>query len=550
MSTSLRPPPAADAPAAPPRRPVQSIDPATGAVWREFAAATPDEVTAAVARAREAQAAWAGRGVAARAACLREFRGVLYRRRGEVADILTRENGKPPMEALGSEVQIVLDYARFYAKVAAHELRGTAFTPASPAMWRKRVSTIHEPHGVVAVISPWNFPFMLAAGVVVPALVAGNAVILKPSEFTPSSGEILGTLLREAGVPDGVLQVVQGDGVTGAALVAAAVDKVFFTGSEATGRRVALECASRLVPCSLELGGSDPAIVLEDAELETAADGILWGRFSNAGQTCVAPKRVIVVDAVHDRFVAALASRVRALRVGAGATHAEVGPLIRPSQVTAIRAQLDDAVARGAQVAATAEMPDVSPDDRGRFFPPTLLTGVTTGMRVLSEETFGPLLPVIRARDADDAVRLANRSPFGLSASIWSRDVRGAERLAGTIEAGTVAINDSVIVAGMAEVAHGGVKASGMGRSHGLAGLHECVRTKTIVAERFTALRQPWWFGYSATHARNLDGFLGFAHGDTLGARLRGAWRSLQLVFRGRGGGPGRDGDPASKSGS
>ncbi|HKG93860.1 MAG TPA: aldehyde dehydrogenase family protein, partial [Gemmatimonadaceae bacterium] len=317
----------------PPRRRSESLNPATGEVWRAYEPASPDEVRRAVARAREAQREWAARPVRERARVLERFRRALYRRRLEVADLISRENGKPAAEALGTEVSVVLDYARFYARKAPGALRGSWFTPASLAMWRKRVRIGYEPYGVVAVVSPWNYPFMLAGGVMLPALVAGNAVVLKPSEFTPTTGMLLGDLAAEAGVPAGVMTVIPGDGATGASLVGADVNKVFFIGSVATGKRVAAACAERLIPCSLELGGSDPAIVLDDADVRHAAAGIAWGRFSNAGQTCVAPKRVFVVDAVYDAFAAELRRVVEGLRVApAGGAACDVGPLIRPSQ--------------------------------------------------------------------------------------------------------------------------------------------------------------------------------------------------------------------------
>ena len=509
---------------------VVSRDPATGEVWRSYPSASPAEVARGVARARDAQRAWGARPAADRAHDLERFRRALFARRQEVAEALTRETGNPTAEGLGNEVLIALDYARFYAAESRRLFAAPWFTPSSLSMWRKRVRVAHVPLGVVAVVSPWNYPFMLAAGVVLPALAAGNAVLLKPSELTPTSGALLGELLAEAGVPDGVMTVLQGGGETGASLVAADVDKVFFTGSVPTGRTVARACAERLIPCSLELGGSDPAIVLEDADLAHAARGIAWGRFTNAGQTCVAPKRVFVVGAAYEPFLAQLARGVESLRAGpASAGDAQLGPLIHPAQRLLLEAQLGDALERGARVVARG----AAPEGDGSYFPPTLLADVTPEMRVMREETFGPLLPVVRVRDADEAVARANESEFGLSASVWSRDAARARAVAERVEAGTVAINDVVIVAGMADVPHGGVKASGSGRSHGSAGLLECVRTQTLVADRFGGWAQPWWFGgASAAELRDgLDAVVRLLHGDSLGVRLSGVRGALRLIF-------------------
>ena len=515
---------------------VASRDPVTGEMWRTYEAASPDAVARAVARARAAQRAWGARPAGERARHLERFHGALYARRHEVSEALTRETGKPLAEALGGEVLVGLDYARFYAAESRRLFAAPWFTPSSPSMWRKRVRVAHVPLGVVAVVCPWNYPFMLAAGVVLPALAAGNAVVLKPSELTPTSGAMLGELLAEAGVPDGVMTVLQGAGETGAALVGAAVDKVFFTGSVPTGRKVARTCAERLIPCSLELGGSDPAIVLEDADLAHAARGIAWGRFTNAGQTCVAPKRVFVVGDAYEPFLALLARAVESLRAGpASSADSQIGPLIRPGQRALLEAQLADALARGARVVARGTARDGGAEG-GAYFPPTLLADVSPEMRVMREETFGPLLPVARARDADDAVARANASEFGLSASVWSRDAVRARALAERIEAGTVAINDVAVVAGMADVPHGGVKASGSGRSHGSHGLLECVRTQTLVADRFGGWAQPWWFGGTTTaelHA-GLDAALRLLHGDSMRARLSGVRGAVRLLFGGR----------------
>ena len=492
-------------------RTVTSIDPATGEVWRQWNASSAEDVAAAVQRARAAQPAWAERSLGDRRRILARFRRILFERRAEMASLIERESGKPAVEAMMADVITTLDAARFCERRAGRVLAARTMIPSNIALWRKRVTITHEPYGVIGIISPWNYPLLLPASTALAALVAGNAVILKPSELTPATGVRLGELLREAGVPDAIMQVLPGGGATGAALANAPVDKLFFTGSAATGRKVAA-------------AGSDPAIVLDDADLDSAVSGILWGRFSNAGQTCVAPKRAIVVESVHDAFVSRLSAAAERLVVGAGTAGSDVGPMIRPSQADVLEAQLQDAEQRGARVMGAAR-------GAGHFFAPTIVTNVSAEMRVAREETFGPLLAVIRVRDDDEAVAVANDTRFGLSASVWGRDLTRARRVALRIAAGTVHINDAVSVVGMADVPHGGVKESGTGRLHGDAGLRECVREKALVVDPFPSWRQPWWFGYSAEHARNIDAFARFWHGRSLIERLSGAWRSVRMLW-------------------
>jgi len=475
----------------------------------------------AVRRARAGQPAWRALSVLERVRIIECFRALAYRDRAVIARTVSDETGKPMTESLVADVTMALEGARFLARIADETLAPSRFASGVLAAWRKTITVHRDPYGVVAVVSPWNYPFFLPAMHTMTALVAGNSVILKPSEHTPRSADHVVRLLHEAGAPGDVVQALHGDGRTGAALVSSAVDKVFFTGSERTGRAIAESCAPRFVPVSLELGGSDAAIVLADAHPAATASGIVWGRFTNAGQTCAAVKRVIAVDSIAEEITARIVACAEGLT-----GERDVSPLITASQNALIAAQLGDAIARGARVALRK---DVSHGDRAA--PLVVLTDVTPDMRVWHEETFGPLLVVVRARDEDDAVRLANDTRYGLSASVWTADRRRGHRIAARIEAGAVVLNDSVIAAGLPEVPHGGVKSSGIGRIHGVEGLRECVRTRTVVDERFPRMRQPWWFGYGARSAENIDGYLRMTHGRSLLERLSGIPGAIRLLI-------------------
>ena len=484
-------------------------------------------VAAAVARARAAQLIWGTRSVQDRIAVLSRFRKQLFSRRHEVAACISRETGKPEAEAMLAEVLTTLDLIRFAERHATGLLAPQRLRSSTLALWRKRITILREPYGVVGIISPWNYPLMLPAGHVVAALVTGNTVVLKPSELTPLTAELIGELLRAAGLPEGVLEIVQGAGDVGEALVEGEVDKVFFTGSLATGRRVAARCGERLVPCTLELGGSDPAIVLDDADLAHAARGIAWGRFSNAGQTCVAAKRVYVLEAVHDAFVAALRAHVQRFHLHEpGDTSWDIGRMIHANALASLGSLRDEASGQGARIEV------LTGSESHGVFPPTIALDVPPSARILHEETFGPLLPIVRVRDQDEAIASANASPFGLSASVWTRSRSRGHAIARRLQAGTVVLNDVALIAGIAEVLHGGVKGSGHGRTHGIQGLEECVLTKTIVADWLPQVRQPWWFPYGAGLQREVDGYARLAHGRSLRERLSGIGATLRLLAR------------------
>lgn len=477
------------------------------------------EVRAAVDAARAAAVEWAALHPRERSRRLMEVHRVLGERAGDMADLIQAETGKPEVEAL-SEVVVVLDLLAWLARAVPKHLRRERVS--SGWMVWKQAWTIREPWGVVGVISPWNFPFVLAAEPVLTALATGNGVVLKPSEFSPFTGLRLQEIVRRAGLPPDLLGVVTGGGGTGAALVQGGIDRLIFTGSSATGRQVMAAAAEALVPVTLELGGKDPAIVLEDADLDRAARGIVWGAFYNAGQACLSVERVYAVDRVHDALVGRLASRVRELRVGSGPS-SDVGPMVTPFQLKRVEEHLNDALARGARLVAGGGRTDPA----SNLLVPALLVNVDDGMRLMREETFGPILPVVRVRDAEEAVARANRTGFCLFASVWTRDRARGESLALRIRAGGVSVNDVISHWAIPSLPMGGVGESGFGRSRGLEGLREFTRVKSILVDRGGLTREPWWYPYSGNTLRRVQALASWRRHRGLKGVAAAAWRYL-----------------------
>jgi acyl-CoA reductase-like NAD-dependent aldehyde dehydrogenase len=509
-------------------RKVSSVNPATGEVLRELECAGDDEVQAAVTRARAAQPAWADIGVRSRIAVLREFQRRLLEKKSEIARAITREAGKPVAEALTTEVLVVLDAARFLIENAYSLLRQEPLPHGNLATKLKSGRLVREPYGVVGIISPWNYPFSIPATETLAALVAGNAVVLKPSEFTSLVALELQSLLHAAGVPGDVFQVVAGDGATGAALIHAQIDKLVFTGSVAIGKRIAVAAAERLLPVVLELGGKDPMLVLDGADVDVASSAAVWGAFVNAGQACLSVERCYVHRSLYENFLRACVEKTNKLRVGNGLdAETDVGPMINERQLQIVEAHVEDAVARGARVlAGGSPLAELGKN----FYRPTVLADVTHEMRVMREETFGPVLPVAAFDSDDEAVRLANDSEFGLAASVWTRSRERGERLARRIQAGTVMVNDVISCFGISEAPHGGIKSSGVGRAHGRFGLEEMVRLKYLDVDLMPGMKKVWWYGYGATFARQMEGFLDLQFARGLAKRMRGALRAAAVV--------------------
>jgi acyl-CoA reductase-like NAD-dependent aldehyde dehydrogenase len=511
-------------------RKVVSVNPATGEILREFECASEPQIHAAICRARDAQPAWNEHGVQKRIAFLREFQRMLHEKKSEIARLITQEAGKPYVEALLTEILIVLDAARFYSENAYRLLREERIHHGNLAMKTKAGRILREPYGVIGIISPWNYPFSIPATEGLAALVAGNAVVVKPSEFTSLTALELASLLHDAGVPKHVFQVVVGDGVTGAALINAQIDKLVFTGSVPTGKRIAQAAASRLLPVVLELGGKDPMLVLNDANVEVASSGAVWGAFVNGGQACLSVERCYVHRSLYGPFLEACVRKTRQLRVGNGMDpETDIGPLIHERQLSNLDAYLEDARAHGARVLAGG----IRLRELGSsFYAPTVLADVTHQMRIMREETFGPVLPVMPFDSDDEAIRLANDSEYGLAASIWTRDRARGKAIAARIQAGTVMVNDAVSCFGISEAPHGGVKASGVGRTHGRFGLEEMVRIKYLDSDRLPGVRKLWWYGYGQDFTRQMEGFLDLQFARAWGQRLRGALRSAGACVR------------------
>lgn len=506
-----------------------SINPATGEVIAHVQKTPPTILPALVERARAAQKTWAKLDVKERCARLNVLREKMLASRDVLANMVVLESGKPRVEAIFADVFVGLDTAAYFARHGAHLLRPERVPHHSMAAKAKSGRIVYEPLGVIGIISSWNYPLAIPLSQIIPSVAAGNAVVCKTSEFTPQCGGLIERLFLEAGFPKGLVTVVQGGGEVGQAMIDAAPDKVLFTGSVATGRRVAEACARKLIPTVLELGGKDAMIVLEDADLEVASSAAIWGSYTNCGQVCLSVERLFVEQSVCEKFVRRCVEKTKKLRLGPGSDPTtDVGPLIRAQHVQRMSELVHDAVARGAKLlCGGTPRPDIGPN----FFEPTVIADVDASMKLFQEETFGPILAIATVRDAEEAVARANESPFALSASVWTGDAGRGEAIASRLHAGAVMVNDAISYFALAEAPHGGCSASGWGRTHGKAGLQELVQTKYIDIDRLPHREKPWWFRYGKELEEAADSFLRFEFGG-IGARLRHARGALKTMFR------------------
>jgi acyl-CoA reductase-like NAD-dependent aldehyde dehydrogenase len=477
---------------------LESYNPATGQPIGGVPVTPPDQVQGVVQEVAKVQPFWAQLTLADRARYLERAAQVVIDEGDAIRDLIVAEQGKPRNEAFSMEVLPTIDALTWIARHGQDILAEEKIPMPQVFLKTKRSAFTYEPLGVIGVISPWNYPWSIPLGEVALALMAGNGVVLKPASLTPLVGERIARVFERAGVPEGLVRVVHGPG-TGPALVASEASKIFFTGSVDSGRQVAQECAGRLKGSVLELGGKDAMVVLADANIEHAVAGALWGGFANAGQTCSGIERVYVVQEVADRFIAGVVAGAQRLRMGDPMSwDTEVGPMVSAEQFETVRELVDDAIRTGATLACggPAEAPEGF--EQASFYSPTILTGVTHRMRIMQEEIFGPVLPIVVVESEDEAVALANDSQFGLGASVWTSNRRKGELMARELQAGMVWINDHMFSHGACQCSWGGIKDSGLGRTHSKFGLYECVNIKLRVWEPST-VRNAWWHPYDET---------------------------------------------------
>lgn len=466
---------------------VTTTAPYTGAPLATLPISTPAEVEKAFERARSAQPGWAARPVGERATVLLAFHDLVLARQEEILDLMQAENGKTRRDALLEVLDIAIT-ARYYALSAARLLKPTRRRGAIPGL--TRATELHHPKGVVTVISPWNYPLSMAAGDTIPALLAGNAVVQRPDTQTALSALWAVSLLREAGLPADVWQVVVGRGSSIGDSLIAGGDYVMFTGSTATGRQIARDAGNRLIGASLELGGKNAMLVLADADLDKAVDGAVAAAFPSAGQLCVSIERMYVAQEIYGAFTSAFAARTRGLTIGAAYDFSiDVGSLTTPSQLATVAAHVEDAAAKGATVLAGGRpRPDLGP----LFYEPTILSDVTPNMTLYAAETFGPVVSVYPVASVEEAVTRANDTAYGLNASVWTRDARRGHAVAAQLHAGTVNINEAFAAAwGSVDAPMGGMGDSGLGRRHGADGLLKYTEAQTIAHQRLQGFSPP-----------------------------------------------------------
>lgn len=483
--------------------------------------ANKEDVNAAVAKARAAQAGWAALSFDQRASYMQKMLQVVLDNQDKITDTVVSETGKAMGDAFNMEVFAACDSLQYYSKNAKKMLKPEKLKVHGILGFAKKIKVIYKPRGVAAIIVPWNGPFILALNPAVQAMMAGNAVVIKGSEVTPYSTQLVEELFKEAGLPEGVLQVLMGDGQTGADLVNANVDKVSFTGSVATGRKVAETCGRQLIPCTLELGGNDAMIVCADANIDRAAAGALIGSCMNTGHYCCGTERIYVEEAVYDEFIAKVTELAKELKQGPQhGLEEDVGAVFWDRQMTIIEDHVSDALANGAKALVGGKRNE---DLEGLYFEPTVMVDVKHEMKIMQEETFGPILCVQKVKNHEEAIKLANDSPYGLNGNVWSKDNNKAFDIASRIDTGSVCLNDMAVTYGTTEAPFGGVKNSGVGQVNGATGLKGYCHAMPIIIDRFgKSSNLPAGYPHTTEKIEGMKKFMNFLWRNPIGRFLFG----------------------------
>jgi succinate-semialdehyde dehydrogenase/glutarate-semialdehyde dehydrogenase len=478
-----------------------SFNPATGEEIGRVAETSPAEVRTVVENSRRAFQSWRGTSFVERKKLVMKAREVILEEMDEIARLISDESGKPVAEAISMEIAPVLDLMQYFARKTEKLLKPRKIRIGLYSLLGRSSQIIYQPLGVVAIIPAWNYPFSIPLGESVMALMAGNTVVLKPSELTPFVGLKIGEIFKKAGFPENVVQVITGAGATGATLVESVPDKIMFTGSVATGKKIAEAAAKNLTGVVLELGGKDPMIVFADANLELAAEAAVWGAFCNAGQSCSSVERLYVEESAAEKLTDLIVEKTKKLRVGKGSeVSTDIGAMSSERQLNIVKDHVESFKKDGAKILTGGK-------SDGLFFQPTVIADAKNSMRAMREETFGPTLPIATFRTEEEAIRLANDSDFGLTASVWTRDLKKGRRVAGQLQAGTVCVNEVLYTHGIGQTPWGGFKNSGRGRTHGLEGLMELVQPQHIHVNKLMILPNAWWMPYGANAIKTFRGF-------------------------------------------
>ncbi len=507
--------------------------PASGKILGHSSQTPVAELKQIIATARTSQKSWANLPVKQRVKHLLRVRDYISQNAEEIAEVISQDNGKTRVDALSTEVLSAVMSVDYYAKRAQKFLKDRHVMPGNIMLANKISKIIRIPYGVIGIISPWNYPFAIPFSEVVMALLAGNAVILKTATETQMVGLKLEECFKAAQLPKGVFTYANIPGrLAGSAFLKNGVDKLLFTGSVAVGKQLMKEASETLTPLVLELGGNDAMLVCEDADLHRAASGAVWAGLSNCGQSCGGVERIYVHEKVYEAFLKRLKTHVESLRVGIDLDfNVDLGVMTTERQVQAVKRHLEDALSKGAEIYARSVQP--VDDGSGHILPAYVLTDVHHDMRVMREETFGPVLGVMKVKDMDEAVALANDSDLGLTGSVWSKNRKYAEKLGRRIMAGVITINDHLMSQGLAETPWGGFKNSGIGRTHGAIGFDEMTQPQVIIHDILPfARRNMWWHPHDEKLFRGLSGGGDCLYGRSVSERIKGLWHLLKIVPR------------------